>query len=221
MRIASYIDHTILKATTQLKDVQKLVQEAKDHGFAAVCVPPVYVQECKRLLAGSSVKLATVIGFPFGYHSLSTKLEECNQAILDGADELDMVMNIAALKNQDLSTLEKEAAAISNKVKKEGRVLKVIIESGILSDQEIIQCCSIYAQAGVDFVKTSTGFAERSASVEAVQLMRAHLPSSIQIKASGGIRDLHFAKQLVEAGATRLGCSASVAIVKEEENQAS
>lgn len=219
MRIASYIDHTILKATTTESDVEKLIAEANEYQFAAVCVPPSYVEFSRRLLAGSSVHLATVVGFPFGYHTAVTKQTETRKALEDGADEIDMVMNIGALKNGHTQILRDEVRAVLEEVRKARKKLKVIIESGILSPEEIISCCGIYAEAGVDFVKTSTGFAEKSASVADVQLMRSHLPSVIEIKASGGIRDLAFARQLVEAGATRLGCSASVAIVKEEENQ--
>lgn len=221
MRIASFIDHTILKQTASRSDVLRLADEALTYGFAAICVPPYYVPDCRDKLAGSQVKLATVVGFPFGYHAIETKVEETRKAISDGADEIDMVMNVAALKTGDAEHVKKDIIAVLSEVRKGGKVLKVIIESGVLTDEEIVICCRLCSEAHVDFVKTSTGFAEKSATVAAVQLMRANLPSTIQIKASGGIRDLTFARQLVEAGANRLGCSASVAIVKEEENEAS
>lgn len=217
MRIASFIDHTILKQTTTRAEAFRIAEEGLLHGFAAICIPPYYVSDCRARLGVSQVKLATVVGFPFGYHSIETKVEETRKAIKDGADEIDLVMNIAGLKNNDLEHLKKEVNAILTVVRKTGKLIKVIIESGILSDNEIIQCCKLYSEVHVDFVKTSTGFAEKSASVAAVQLLRMHLPSSIKIKASGGIRDLAFARQLIIAGANRLGCSASVAIVKEEE----
>jgi deoxyribose-phosphate aldolase len=216
MNIASYIDHTILKPTTILQDVETLCSEAAEYGFAAVCVPPYYVHDAAGFLKGKSPKVATVIGFPFGYSSISAKVAETKQAVSDGADEIDMVINIAALKNGDYATLEKEIAAVMEAKPKE-TIIKIIIESGILTNEEIVKCCSIYAAAGVDFMKTSTGYAEKGASAEAVQLMRQHLPSSIKIKASGGIRNYSFAKELVLAGAERLGCSAGVAIVKGEE----
>lgn len=213
MNIASYIDHTLLKPSILTAEIEKLCNEAYEHGFAAVCVPPPFIKRSKALLSPTAVKVATVIGFPFGYSVIEAKLAETVMAIVDGADELDMVINLAALKNGDWSYLEKEAGLILEMVHKNKRVLKVIIESGILTDEEIIRCCELYARAGVDFVKTSTGYAEKGASVEAVQLIRKHLPSNVRVKASGGIRTYEFASQLIAAGADRLGCSASVAIV--------
>jgi deoxyribose-phosphate aldolase len=215
MNIASYIDHTILKQTTGKSDVETVCREAQEYGFAAVCVPPVYVQQARSLLSGSKVKIATVIGFPFGYTFTSAKIKEAAQALEDGAQELDMVMNITALKNKNFDILEAEISAIM-KIAKPNAALKIIIESGILTNDEIVECCQLYQQFDIDFLKTSTGYAEKGASVEAVQLMRQHLPSTISIKASGGIRTYEFAKQLVDAGASRLGCSASVAITKGE-----
>ncbi|NII27144.1 deoxyribose-phosphate aldolase [Pseudoflavitalea sp. X16] len=216
MNIAQYIDHTLLKPTTTSDEIKKLCEEAARYGFAAVCVPPPLVRPAKKYLSGSSVKVATVIGFPFGYSVAAAKQAEAEQAIKDGADELDVVINLVALKSGDTSYLESEIKPIVAAAHQNQRLVKVIIESGILSAAEIIQCCTLYAAAHVDFVKTSTGYAEKGASVEAVQLMREHLPSSVQIKASGGIRTYAFAKELVDAGATRLGCSASVAIVTGE-----
>jgi deoxyribose-phosphate aldolase len=215
MNIASYIDHTVLKPTTILQEVETCCSEAMEYGFAAVCIPPYYVAEAAAKLTGSGVKVATVIGFPFGYSTVSAKAEEMLVAIEAGAAEIDMVINIAAVKNKDWTYLEEEIEEIMSS-KDEGILIKIIIESGILTEDEIIRCCSIYANAGVDFVKTSTGYAEKGASVEAVQLMRRHLPSNIKIKASGGIRTFEFANELVKAGADRLGCSASIAIVKGE-----
>ena len=217
MSIASYIDHTILKQTTTTEDVTKVCIEAQKFGFAAVCIPPIYVQEAVRNLLGSAVKVATVIGFPFGYTYTDAKVAEARKAVAEGANELDMVMNVTALKNKDYKALEIEVKAILDVVKDKGAALKVIIESGVLTEEEIIRCCELYRQFDIDFLKTSTGYAEKGATVEAVQLLRAHLPSSIQIKASGGIRTYEFAKSLVDAGATRLGCSASVAIAKGED----
>ncbi|RYF81564.1 MAG: deoxyribose-phosphate aldolase [Chitinophagaceae bacterium] len=221
MSLARFIDHTILKNTTTIGDVDKICKEALEHGFAAVCIPPYYVQDARKLLENSPVKLATVIGFPFGYHHYKTKQEEARLAIEEGADELDMVMNIAAFKSNDIAYVEAEIDHISRLTKENGKTLKVIIESGVLSDDEIIKCCEIYKHFFVQFLKTSTGYADKGASVEAVQLLRKHLPHTIQIKASGGIRTAEFAQQLVNAGATRLGCSASVAIVQGEEGSGS
>jgi deoxyribose-phosphate aldolase len=159
-------------------------------------------------------RVATVIGFPFGYSHYTAKLAEADEALNDGADELDIVMNILAFKNNDLAYLETEMDALTKLALQKNATVKLIIESGILTNEEIIKCCEIFRHFPIGFMKTSTGYAEKGASVEAVQLMRAHLPSHIQIKASGGIRTYEFAKQLIDAGATRLGCSASVAIVK-------
>lgn len=217
MSIASYIDHTILKQTTTTEDVMKVCAEAKEYGFAAVCIPPVYVQKAAQNLSGSPVRIATVIGFPFGYTYTAAKVAEAQKAVTEGANELDMVMNVTALKNKEYKALETEVKSILDVAKASGAALKVIIESGVLTDDEIIRCCEIYRQFDIDFLKTSTGYADKGATIEAVQLLRAHLPSSIQIKASGGIRTYEFAKSLVEAGATRLGCSASVAIAKGED----
>lgn len=219
MNIASFIDHTILKPTTTNQEVKDLCIESMEYGFAAVCIPPPLVKNAKSYLRGSAIKIATVIGFPFGYSTAKAKIFETQQAIEDGADEMDVVINLIALRGKAWTYLESEIKYIVQAVHKNECLLKVIIESGILSDEEIIQCCEIYANAGVDFIKTSTGYAEKGASLEAVQLMRQTLPSSIRIKASGGIRNYHFAKQLIEAGADRLGCSASVAIIKEQFNQ--
>ena len=220
MNVAPYIDHTLLKPTILTAEVENLCNEAYEYGFAAVCVPPPFVKRCKTILQPTNIKVATVIGFPFGYSVLEAKLSELVMAIVDGADELDLVINLAALKNGDWSYLEKEVAHVLDMVHKHKRVLKVIIESGILSKDEIIKCCNLYAKAGVDFVKTSTGYAEKGASVEDVQLIRSHLPSSVRVKASGGIRTYEFARSLIAAGADRLGCSASVAIVSESPDTA-
>ena len=216
MNINSFIDHTLLKPTAILQEVDTICAEAVEYGFASVCIPPIYVERAAANVKGSKVKVTTVIGFPFGYTYMETKLEETKQALGNGANEIDMVMNIAALKNGDLEYLKKEVAAVLKEVRNNNAILKVIIESGILLPAEIVACCDIYAEQGVDFVKTSTGYAEKGATIEAVQLMRQHLPSAIGIKASGGIRTYEFAKQLIDAGATRLGCSASIAIVKGE-----
>jgi deoxyribose-phosphate aldolase len=161
-------------------------------------------------------KVATVIGFPFGYSATSAKLAEVEQALSDGADELDVVINLIDLKNGDWGRLEKEMELLTERIHAGGKIVKVIVESGILSDVEIVKCCEVYSRVGVDFLKTSTGYAEKGATVEAVRLMREHLPETIRIKASGGIRTYAFAQQLIDAGADRLGCSASVEIVKME-----
>ena len=218
MNIAQYIDHTLLKPTATLSDIEKLCQEATQYGFAAVCVPPLYVKKAKEFLKGSDVKVATVIGFPFGYSAIEAKVAEIVLAIVDGADELDFVVNISAIKNGDWEFIANEINTVLPIVHGKKKVIKVIIESGVLTNDEIIKCCDIYGAAGVDFVKTSTGYAEQGASIQAVTLIRKHLADSVKIKASGGIKSFSFARQLINAGANRLGCSSSISIV--EENQA-
>ena len=215
MNIAQYIDHTLLKPTATISEIEKLCQEAIEYGFAAVCVPPLYVKKSKEFLSGSNVKLATVIGFPFGYSAIEAKVAEIVLAIVDGADELDFVVNISAIKNGDWEFLANEINTVMPIINNKEKVIKVIIESGILTDDEIIKCCDIYGAAGVDYVKTSTGYAEKGASIYAVDLIRTHLADSIKIKASGGIKSFSFAKELLNAGANRLGCSSSVKIVEE------
>jgi deoxyribose-phosphate aldolase len=216
MSIAAFIDHTVLKPTTRLTDIEHLCTEAREYSFAAVCVPPYFVRDAAQILQGSSSRLATVIGFPFGYSHYEAKAAEAERALEDGAEELDMVMNLAAFKSNDLAWLESEIDLISTITNQKKKVLKVIIESGILTTEEILKCCALYVHYPVQFLKTSTGYAEKGAAVETVRLMRQHLPPSIKIKASGGIKTYSFAKQLLDAGAERLGCSASVAIVREE-----
>ena len=215
MDISSYIDHTILKPTTTLPDVEKICDEALQYHFAAVCVPPLYVKKVKEIVNNSPVKLATVIGFPFGYGAIESKIAEIVLAIVDGADELDMVVNISAIKNNDWNFIAGEINTIMPVVKNKNKIIKVIIESGVLTDEEIIKCCDMYGLAGVDYVKTSTGYAEKGATIHAVKLIRAHLADHVKIKASGGIKTYSFAKELIEAGAARIGCSSSVEIIKQ------
>jgi deoxyribose-phosphate aldolase len=221
MSIAKYIDHTVLKPTTSLVDIKKLCSEAVQYGFAAVCIPPYFVSAATDILNSTQIKIATVIGFPFGYNHYLAKVAETEEAIKDGANEIDMVMNIAAFKNKDFEYLAKEVENILKITKAGNALLKIIIETGLLSNEEIIKCCGLYKNYPVDFLKTSTGYAEKGASVEAVTLMRQHLPPQIQIKASGGIKTFEFANELITAGATRLGCSASVAIVNGQEGKES
>lgn len=216
MNVAKYIDHTVLKPTTLISDVESVCNEARQYGFAAVCIPPPFVKKTKELLQGSGVSTCTVIGFPFGYSAVEAKLAEVVLALVDGADELDIVINLIALKNNDWQYLANEAGHLIPVIKEKGKVVKIIIESGILTDDEIVKCCELYGAAEADYLKTSTGYAEKGASLHAVALFRKHLPGHVHIKASGGIRDFAFAKELVDAGASRLGCSAGVAIVNGE-----
>ena len=217
--LAAYIDHTILKQTTTLTDVDRVCVEASLESFVAVCIPPKYVSDAKKMLDGSRVKVATVIGFPLGYNATETKVREIEEALHLGADEVDVVIDLAALKNRDWKHLRKEIEACLKPVYAAGKVIKVIVESGILTDDELVACCELYGKYEIDYLKTSTGFAEKGATVHAVELMRLHLPRRIGIKASGGIRNFKFAKELIDAGATRLGCSASMQIMKESRGE--
>lgn len=216
MSIAACIDHTVLQPATTIAAVEQLCREAVEYGFAAVCIPPPFVKRVSTILDPTPVKVATVIGFPFGYSATEAKIAETVLALVDGADELDMVINLVALRMGDWEFLTKEIRLATEVVHNKGKIIKVIVESGILTNEELLQCCNSFGSLGIDFMKTSTGYAEKGATVEAVQLMRSHLPVEVKIKASGGIKTLAFAEQLVAAGASRLGCSASVQIVKEE-----
>jgi deoxyribose-phosphate aldolase len=214
--VASFIDHTLLKPACTSADIDKLCREAVENRFAAVCIPPFLVKQSLQFLKDSGVKTATVIGFPMGYSSLSSKIAETREAIRDDADELDVVINLIALKNGDWSYLEKEMKELVVLIHNSGKIIKVIVESGILTKDELVLCCTLYGGMGIDFMKTSTGYAEKGASVSDVLLMRKNLPPSVKIKASGGIRHYTFAMELIKAGASRLGCSAGMQILEEE-----
>lgn len=219
LKIAAYIDHTLLKPTTTLADVDRLCVEASLENFTAVCVPPKYVQNAKKLLDGSRVKVATVIGFPLGYSTIDAKVAEINDALQMGADELDMVIDLTAVKNGEWKHLEDEIEACIKPIHDAGKVIKVIIESGILTEAEVVKCCELYSNYKIDFIKTSTGYADKGATVDVIRLIRKHIPARMGIKASGGIRSFAFAKELIEAGATRIGTSSSWQIMKESRQE--
>lgn len=213
--LAAYIDHTILKQTTTVAEVDKVCVEASMAGFVSVCIPPRYVAGAKKLLDGSKVKVATVIGFPLGYNATEVKVREIEEAIQMGADELDMVIDLCALKSGDWKHLAHEIEACLKPVTQSGMVMKVIVESGMLTDSELIACCQLYSKYDIDFMKTSTGFSGTGATVHAVSMMREFLPARIGVKASGGIRNYEFARELIDAGASRIGCSSSMQLMKE------
>lgn len=213
MDIKSMIDHTILKPDTKKDEIQALCQEAKEFGFYAVCVNPYYVSLCKDLLEGSKVKIATVIGFPLGANTSDIKALETKKAIDDGADEIDMVINIGALKDGDYGVVRDDIKAVVEAAKDRARV-KVIIETSLLTDDEKIKACELSLEAGADFVKTSTGFSTGGATVEDVKLMKSVVKDKMEIKASGGVRDFETARKMIEAGARRIGTSSGVKIVK-------
>ncbi len=211
--INRFIEHTNLKPTITGKDVDLLVKEAKEYQFVGVCVPPFWVKRAKREIGDADIQLVTVVGFPLGYNMTETKMEELRLAIRDGADELDLVMNISAFKD-GMPWPKIEFAKSSKLCHEEGKILKVIIETAYLSNEEIVTACKLCNDAGVDFVKTSTGFAPEGAKPEHIKLMRSVLPSSVGIKASGGIKTYDQAIALINAGADRLGTSSGIQIMK-------
>ncbi len=213
MDLAHFIDHTLLKPDCTLSEIKQLCEEALQNQFAAVCIPPYYVKDANNILEKSEVKVSTVIGFPMGYASTPSKVEEIKRAIDEGADEMDAVINICAVRNQNWNFIRNEMESLATACHMRGKILKVILETGLLSEAEIIKLCEVAADAQADYVKTSTGYLGQGATVEVVQLMRKVLPAVIKIKASGGIRDRQFAEQLVAAGANRLGSSSGIAIL--------
>jgi len=212
-RLSSIIDHTLLKPDFTRNQIIKLCKEAVDHKFASVCVPPSAVQLAKDQVKHSEVLVCTVIGFPLGYTTTAAKLFETSHAIDQGADEIDMVMNVSNAKSGDYHALQEDIEAVYSVCQQFNRVLKVIIETALLNDTEKRKVCDICATIGVDFVKTSTGFSSSGATLADVRLMRSCLPKEIKIKASGGIRTGEFARALVDAGANRLGCSSSIDVI--------
>ena len=211
--LAGVIDHTLLKPFATPEQVSTLCTEAKKYNFAAVCVNPVFVSQVARELMGGGVKTCCVIGFPLGASSPLNKAEETRLAVQQGADEVDMVVNIGYLKSGDAAFVEQDIRGVVEAA--ESAVVKVIIETCYLEDDEKRKACELSVQAGAHFVKTSTGFGSGGATVEDIRLMRATVGDSCQIKASGGIRTLDDALGMLEAGADRLGVSSGVAIVEE------
>jgi deoxyribose-phosphate aldolase len=218
MKLERLIDHTLLKPDCTGSQIKELCAEAINHNFAAVCVPPYYVKDAASLLEKHDVKVSTVIGYPLGYAATPAKVEEIKRAIDEGADEMDAVINLCAVKNANWNYLRNEMESLTTVCHIRGKIVKVILETGLLSKDEIIKICSLVTEAKADFVKTSTGFNGPGASVEVVQLLRQQLPASIKIKASGGIRDRHTAEQLIAAGANRIGTSASLALLAKSKN---
>ncbi len=212
MNIARYIEHTNLSPTLTIQSIDKLVEEARQHNFLGICVPPFWVKRAQREIGKDKILLITVAGFPLGYNMTETKLEEIKAAIDNGADEIDVVWNISSFKT-GIPWTKIEIAKCSKLVHDHQKILKVIIETAYLSDAEIIEACKLCADAGADFVKTSTGFAPSGAKIEHVKLMRESVPSEVGIKASGGIKTREQAIQLIEAGANRLGTSSGISII--------
>ncbi|MDF2522290.1 MAG: deoxyribose-phosphate aldolase [Clostridia bacterium] len=212
--LASYFDHTILKADAKEQDVEKLCKEAAEYSFASVCVNAANVKQAAELLKDSSVKVCTVVGFPLGATLPQVKAFEAQEAIKDGAAEVDMVINVGALKSGRLDLVEADIKAVAAACKGKA-LLKVIIETCLLTDEEKVTVCQLAKKAGADYVKTSTGFSTGGATAEDIRLMRKTVGADMGVKASGGIRDLETALKMIEAGASRIGASASVNIVND------
>ncbi|MCZ8020539.1 MAG: deoxyribose-phosphate aldolase [Cyclobacteriaceae bacterium] len=212
MNLSGYIEHTALSPTLTIQQIDQLVAEAKQHQFVGVCVPPFWVERAKREIGNANIQLVTVVGFPLGYQLTETKLDEIKRTLDLGANEIDVVMNISSFKTK-LPWTKIEIAKCAKAVHEQQAILKVIIETAYLSDEEIIEASKLCADAGADYVKTSTGFAGSGAKVEHIKLMRSVVPSHVGIKASGGIKTKEFALALIEAGADRLGTSSGVTLV--------
>ena len=216
MKLAKYIDHTILNADATETDVDKVIAEAIKYDFASVCINPYWVKHTAAKLQASDVNTCTVVGFPLGATSTQSKVFEAKQAMKDGADELDMVINIGELKANHDDAVLADIKALAVAIHAENKLLKVIIETALLTDEEKVRACQLAEKAGADFVKTSTGFSTAGAKVADVKLMRETVGDRLGVKASGGVHSKAEAEAMIEAGATRIGASASVKIVTEE-----
>ncbi len=215
---ATYIDHTLLKADAKKNEIETLCEEARKYTFASVCVNPTWVKTAAAALEGSPVKVCTVIGFPLGASTSEVKAFETENAIANGANEIDMVINIGALRNGDDEVVKKDIEAVVNAAKGKA-IVKVIIETSLLTDKEKRKACELSVLAGADFVKTSTGFSTGGATQEDVKLMRAVVGPEMGVKASGGVRSLEDMKKMIDAGATRIGASSGVQIMQGLESQ--
>lgn len=218
--LAGLIDHTLLKPDASVEKITQLCAEAREYSFASVCINPTNVSLCASLLEGSKVKVCTVIGFPLGANTTAVKVFEAETAIRDGAAEVDMVINIGALKSGNTQLMTQDIRAVVAAAHGAGAIVKVIIETALLSDDEKVKACLAAKEAGADFVKTSTGFSGGGANVHDIELMRRTVGPVMGVKASGGIHSLEEARALVAAGATRIGASAGVAIVQAESGSA-
>jgi len=214
-QVARYIDHTLLKPDATRDEILKLCEEGARYAFASVCINPIWVREAACALRGSGVKVCTVVGFPLGSNAPDTKSFESRRAVFDGASELDMVINIGALKSGDNDLVLRDIAGVVEVAHEVGYICKVIIETALLTDDEKIRACLLSKEAGADFVKTSTGFSKGGATVADIALMRRVVGGEMGVKASGGVKDLKQAQEMIRAGATRIGASVGVKIVQE------
>jgi deoxyribose-phosphate aldolase len=215
MKYNKFIDHTLLKSDAALASIKKICDEAKEYDFASVCVNPTHVAFCANELKGSNVKVCTVIGFPLGANSYLVKGFETKQAILDGADEIDMVINVGALKDKNYELVLNDIKEVVKNA--QGHTVKVIIETCYLTDEEKVKACELAMEAKANFVKTSTGFGTGGATVHDVALMKATVKDQLEVKASGGVRTFEDMESMIKAGATRIGTSNGTKLVNKEE----
>lgn len=220
LKIEQYIDHTLLKPEATPAEISKLCEEAKEFHFASVCVNPTFVKQCAQALRGTDVAVCTVVGFPLGAHTTATKVFETRDALANGATELDMVINLGALKAKQDDLVRRDIRGVVETAHCEEATVKVIIECALLTHDERVRACELAKEAGADFVKTSTGFSARGASVADVIFMRRTVGDTMGVKAAGGIKTFKQALAMIDAGATRIGASASVAIMREFQQKA-
>ena len=215
MILTEHIDHACLKPDTTIADVEQLCQEAIEYKFHNVCVPPLFVKKAKLFTTVTGIQTAAVIGFPFGYSAIEAKVAEIVLAIIDGADEIEMVINTGAVKNNDWQFLDNEINTVMSVVRSKAKKITVIFETGLMSDAEIITACDVYGAAGVDFIKAGTGTMENLLVMEQVKLIRKHLAETVQVKVATNIKNYTEAKIFLHAGANRLSCSNSLDLFQE------
>lgn len=214
LNLSPFISHSILKADTSLAEVEKVCNEALQHDFKSICIPPFYIKKAKEFLINSNIKISTVIGFPFGYSAIEAKIAEIVLAIIDGVDEIEITANISAIKNNDYTFIANELNTILPIVRSKNKILKVIVESGSLTNDELKKCCDIYGAAGIDYLKTSTGFGEKNTSLNSIQLIRQHLADAVKLEAGYNKITHSFAESLIKEGVDRLCCSNSIDLIK-------
>lgn len=219
MNIEEYIELTAIKPDTVLNDIEAACNEAVENKITTVCVPPLFVKKAKELTEETGVAICTVIGFPFGYSAIEAKIAEIVLAIIDKADDIEMVINTSAVKNNDWQYIANEINTVLPVIRAKGKKITVVIETGLLSENEIIAACDLYGAAGVDFVKAGTGFIENSLIFENIMLIRKHLADSIQVKVPAATVHYGMAQKLIKAGANRLCCNSSLSLIQENLQQ--
>lgn len=219
MILEQYIQHSALKPDTTIRDVETVCREAIEHNFTSVCVPPLYVKNAKALTAITDIKVCTVIAYPFGYSAIEAKIAEIVLAVIDGADEIEMVVNTAAVKNNDWQYLAMEINTVLPVIRRKEKKITVIIETALLTDKEVVTACDIYGAAAVDYIRVGTGFIKNGMIIDNLKLIRTHLAAPVQIKAATEINNYSFAKELIKAGANRLCINNGLQLVRESLHQ--